>query len=585
MTYYGYARVSTEQQKDTSIEVQLDFLKKQASSLGMKFEPRFEKQSGKNVDDRAIFKSILSDLKSGDVLGIYDNSRLGRNTEENLKAIEFISLCGAKIHCNGRFIDKDSPQDKMMFTIESAFSTYQRDIQLKKSREGIDAKKSNGDWVLRGDLFGYRTYKTKGKMIAEIDEPAAKVVRFVFDSYLSGKSIFQISKALEDTVVIGHEGQVFTPCFVRRMLLKPIYMGYYTFSKTDWNRITNIGKAELQKDLVKSNIYPPIVSEEKYWKVFDGWRTLKRVHSKQYEYRYSFYEASSLVRCPHCKSRYTHRFRKERNGKVTEIYTTTGHEKHCPLKIYQAFRKENLEGLLRATLFLTLNSGTEVGMFFADKRDELNSTLEEYKAQAESLNSMLDDIKAKKGRIIKAIGDGIFPMEDASSIIAEYNDEIAKLEKSKKAIDKSIALQEADLFDIMEVSTDDTIQEFIHSSSTFRRNMYKKLMLDAVRDETTMKVEYLNGKKFAIALWQRKAKEPKSVKFEMLFNGESQATGTFEFNGMNVVFDEVREVDEFRASYNRYLRDLANKVNGLLRECEENSFDDCVDNENGTGAK
>ena len=577
MTYYGYARVSTEHQNDTSIEVQLNYLKQQADSLGMKFAARFEKQSGKNVDDRAVFKSILSNLKSGDVLGIYDNSRLGRNTEENLKTIDFITKCGAMVHCNGRFIDKNSPQDKMMFTIESAFSTYQRDIQLKKSREGMDAKKAKGDWVMRGDLFGYNVYKTKGKTIAEIDEPAAKIIRYIFNSYLEGKSIFQITKSLEDIVVAGHEGMVFTTCFVRRMLLKPIYMGYYTQSKIDWHKVTSISRKAMEDDLVKSNIYPPIISEEIYWRVFEGWRTLKRTHSKQYEYRYSFYEASSLVRCPHCKSRYTHRYRKI--GKVVEIYMTTGHDKDCPLKIYQSFRKENLEGLLRATMLLTLSSGTEVGMFFAEKRNEISSTLEEYKAQAESLDAMLEDYKAKKSRIIKAIGDGVFSMGDASATIAEYNEEIAKLEKSKKVVDKSIALHEADLIDIMEVSTDETIQEFIHSSSTFRRTMYKKLMLDAVRDETTMTVEYLNGKKFAITLWSRKAKEPKSVKFEMLFNGESQATGTFDFTTMCVVFDGIEEVDEFRASHNRYLRDLANKVNELLRECEKYSIDDCVDSE------
>ena len=81
--YYGYARVSTVEQNDTSIEVQLEFLKHQAEEIGESFTPKYEKASGKDVEGRDVLKSLLLSLKYGDILGVYDNSRVGRNTEEN----------------------------------------------------------------------------------------------------------------------------------------------------------------------------------------------------------------------------------------------------------------------------------------------------------------------------------------------------------------------------------------------------------------------------------------------------------------------------------------------------------------------
>ena len=75
--YYGYSRISTVDQSDHSLANQSKYLRVQAESLGFEFVDNKERLSGKNLE-RPVLQSILSRLKKGDAVGVYDNSRLGR---------------------------------------------------------------------------------------------------------------------------------------------------------------------------------------------------------------------------------------------------------------------------------------------------------------------------------------------------------------------------------------------------------------------------------------------------------------------------------------------------------------------------
>jgi hypothetical protein len=103
--FYGYARVSTIGQNDTSIEAQLEYLRLQAESLGIPFHPYSEKKSGKNLTDRDVLPMLIEKSREGDVLAVYDNSRLGRNTEENLNIVKLLHKKGVKVQINSKLVD------------------------------------------------------------------------------------------------------------------------------------------------------------------------------------------------------------------------------------------------------------------------------------------------------------------------------------------------------------------------------------------------------------------------------------------------------------------------------------------------
>ena len=75
MHKYGYVRVSTIQQKT---QRQIDNIKSFATETII-YE---EKQSGKDIENRAVFRKLLDKVKSGDTIIFDEVSRMSRNAEE-----------------------------------------------------------------------------------------------------------------------------------------------------------------------------------------------------------------------------------------------------------------------------------------------------------------------------------------------------------------------------------------------------------------------------------------------------------------------------------------------------------------------
>lgn len=72
---YGYVRVSTINQKT---QRQIDNIKAYNSEAMI----REEKQSGKDLENRAVFRKLLSDVKPGDTIIFDEVSRMSRNASE-----------------------------------------------------------------------------------------------------------------------------------------------------------------------------------------------------------------------------------------------------------------------------------------------------------------------------------------------------------------------------------------------------------------------------------------------------------------------------------------------------------------------
>ena len=584
---YGYCRKSTEEQNETSFEVQEAFIREH-SPVGYEVEIITETASGSSIEGRPKFKSLLERLQKDDVISVYDSSRISRNTEDALFIIRKINEKGATIMVAGKIVDPNSPIDTMLWSVQSSFDTYQRQIQNKKSREGIDAKKANGDWVLRGDLFGYKTYRTRGKTIVEVDKEASKVVKYVYSEYLKGRSTFQISQSLENTLVPSQPETLFSPCFIRRMLAKPIYMGYYSKDKLDNNKIFSMTKAELKAKLVKSNLYQPIVDEETWWKVFDNWRSLKRTHSKQYEYRYSYYEGSTVIHCPECGVGYMHSFKKDnRRDSVRDVYLFGRHNGKCSLNTYRWMDRKYFELMMRSAFLLTMDGGIEVGGFFAEKKDKLNLGLEENVKLLESLEGMVADNKKKTDRIVDAIMEGIIDKDTVKERLGALKEEKNRLSKQMDDVNYNIRAYREDLEDVIEEESVNVVEEFIHTSSTNRRTMYRKYIKEGTFDGKEFRITYGNGKEYVFTMWGNKKKNPSSMSFTVSFRGDLQYEGTLNLNeGTISIYYAEKSIKNIPRGYDssndslfvkyaeKGLEKMCDTVNTQLKLCSENSVDD-----------
>lgn len=131
----GYARVSTQ---DQNLDRQLDNLK--AAGCERIFN---EKMTG-TKSDRPELKTLLLTLRSGDVLVIDSFSRLSRSTKDLLELVDKLTAMGVHLVSLKENLDTTTATGKLMLTMLSALSQFERDLIAERTVDGLKAARARG---------------------------------------------------------------------------------------------------------------------------------------------------------------------------------------------------------------------------------------------------------------------------------------------------------------------------------------------------------------------------------------------------------------------------------------------------------
>ena len=117
---YGYVRVSTIQQK---VERQINNI------IGFNGDAIIisEKQSGKDIDNRAEFNKLLNKARPGDTIIFDEISRMSRNADEGLSLyMELMSKGILLVFLKERHIDTDEYKRRTLKHIEKVSSSNKK---------------------------------------------------------------------------------------------------------------------------------------------------------------------------------------------------------------------------------------------------------------------------------------------------------------------------------------------------------------------------------------------------------------------------------------------------------------------------
>ena len=131
----GYARVST---KDQNLDRQIDNLTAYGCERIYK-----EKMTGTRAD-RPEYLKMLDALREGDTLVIDSFSRLSRSTKELLEVVERLQLMGVNLISVKEQLDTTTATGKLMLTMLSALSQFERDLDSERTRDGLKAAAARG---------------------------------------------------------------------------------------------------------------------------------------------------------------------------------------------------------------------------------------------------------------------------------------------------------------------------------------------------------------------------------------------------------------------------------------------------------
>ena len=132
---YGYARVSTQHQ---DLSRQLDLLAEQNCN-----EILTEKMTG-TKSNRPELNRLKDKLRPGDTVVVESFSRLGRSTKDLIDLVTYFEEQDVKLVSLKENFDTTTPQGRLMMTVFQAFSQFERDLIVERTKEGLQSARARG---------------------------------------------------------------------------------------------------------------------------------------------------------------------------------------------------------------------------------------------------------------------------------------------------------------------------------------------------------------------------------------------------------------------------------------------------------
>jgi site-specific DNA recombinase len=192
-----YARYSTDQQSEASVEDQVRVCERLAERHGLEVVARYHDRAvSGGTADRAGYQDLLAAARARafDVILCEDFSRLWRNpAEQGPRLAELQDLGVHIVTVSG--LDSRQPGFKVIAGVMGSVNELARDEAAYRSRRGLEGlarqQKSTG-----GRAYGYIAARQSSSGCREIDEEQAEIVRWIFEQYAAGCSPRRIAGEL-----------------------------------------------------------------------------------------------------------------------------------------------------------------------------------------------------------------------------------------------------------------------------------------------------------------------------------------------------------------------------------------------------
>jgi len=249
-----YARYSTDNQRQTSIEDQLRMVRARAVSELLEVDEACVYSDGATsasmpVEQRPGSRQLMLDAMAGrfDVLVLEALDRFSRDLVDQERMVRRLEYRGVRIVGIADGYDSDREGREFLRQVKGSFNEQLlRDIS-KKTHRGLTGQFERG-YTTGGLSYGYRStvagVDSRGEAIGhllEVDEAQAEWVRWIFARYADGWSCQRIAAELNRHGVPSPRGSTWatsalygSPAKGSGILNNEIYVGRYTWNRSRW---------------------------------------------------------------------------------------------------------------------------------------------------------------------------------------------------------------------------------------------------------------------------------------------------------------------------------------------------------------
>lgn len=225
-----YARVSTQEQavEGTSLEYQQEQLKKYCESQGWEiFQPYVDAGYTGKDDNRPGLKRLLADAKHSlfDKVVVHKMDRLARNLRLLLEIEDKLKEYGISFHSIKETFDTSTASGRHFLQMLGMISEWERETIIERTKAGRLQRYKEGCWAGGRNPFGYLYDKESKKLV--INKTEAAVIRNIFQSYSTGKSMAYIANSLNSEKVPPRDkkGKGWRSTAIRDILSNPMFAG------------------------------------------------------------------------------------------------------------------------------------------------------------------------------------------------------------------------------------------------------------------------------------------------------------------------------------------------------------------------
>lgn len=402
MTAYVYARYSSANQREESIDAQLQAIREYCSrqDITIKHVYTDEAESARS-DDRPEFQRLMEDLRihPPNLVLVHKLDRFARNRYDSAFYRKKLKDHGVRLVSVLEPLD-ESPESVILESVLEGMAEYYSRNLAREVMKGLKQNAQKGKWNGGPPPFGYRI--TQEQSLA-IEPSEAATVRRIFDLYLDGYGYKLIAGTLNEEGLLTATGGKWQQSSVRGILINERYSGTYVYgqrsSPTEKGKRNN-HRYKSEEDIIRiPGAIPAIIEMEKWERVKKHMESRKRGPQTRQNAKIP-YLLTGLIYCGECGHAYVG------NGYTKSpkyrIYSCTQRKlKTCTNKpIRQTLVEEFVVSELKERIFADqaiedliprlLSEMDKRGAGFAQEREAIRSKI---KVAQDKISRLLDAIE------------------------------------------------------------------------------------------------------------------------------------------------------------------------------------------------
>ena len=177
-----------------------------------------------------------------DVLVAWKLDRISRSAEDTIRLIKWCETRGKKIVCISDGIDSSTQMGRILLQIAAIFAEMERDAIRSRAIASREKLRRERRWHGGRLVYGYLPEKQEIGWGLKVDPTAREVVQRIVEDVLSGKSLTQVARELNNEGVlcpndhwrvhrmgIQPRGEKWGVSALQRILSSPQLLGYTTY--------------------------------------------------------------------------------------------------------------------------------------------------------------------------------------------------------------------------------------------------------------------------------------------------------------------------------------------------------------------